>query len=59
MKGGSGGMTALEFSKVPSGTSNPSIAKPDSNFYTIGSNPGKGGLLANPIPYKPEPLCPL
>lgn len=59
MKGGSGGMAPLNFSKVAPGAVNPSIAKPNSNFYTIGSNPGKGGRLANPIPYKSEPLCPL
>ena len=59
MKGGSGGMRPLDFSKVPAGSVNPAIAQPNSNFYSIGNNPGKGGRLANPIPYKSEPLCPL
>ena len=54
MKGGSGGMAPLEFSKVPAGSVNPAIAQPNSNFYSIGNNPGKGGRLANPIPYKSD-----
>ena len=59
MKGGSGGLVPLEFSKLPRGETNTSIAAPDSNFYSIGRNPGEGGRLANPIPFKAEPLCPL
>jgi len=59
MKGGSGGMMPLEFSKVSPGSVNPNIAMPNSNFYSIGRNAGNGGRLANPIPYKSEPLCPL
>ena len=59
MKGGSGGMLPLAFSKIPQASINPAIAKPDSNFYSIGKNAGKGGRLANPIPYKASPACPL
>ena len=55
MKGGK----ALAFSDVPQGnSSNPAIARAHSNYYAMGSNPGPGGSLANPIPYKSKPLCP-
>jgi len=56
MKGGK----ALAFSDVPQGNANnPAIARAHSNYYAMGSNPGPGGRLANPIPYKSKPLCPL
>jgi hypothetical protein len=59
MKGGSGGMTPLDFSKVSSGPIDPNFAKSNSKFYSIGRNAGNGGRLANPIPYKSDSLCPL
>ena len=59
MKGGSGGMLPLKSTNVPSGSVNPPVARPNSNYYTIGNNPGEGGRLSTPIPYKPKPSCPL
>jgi len=58
MKGGSG-LPPLEFSKVPPATAEPIVSKPNSQLYGIGSSAGKGGRLANPIPYVASPACPL
>ncbi len=52
------GGSPLQYSLLPKGQGTPSLVHGASNYYEVVNDPGKGGLLATPPPYKAKPSCP-
>ena len=56
-KGQLGG-SPLSYSILPKGMGTPKLAEGSSNYYEVVDDPGKGGMLATPVPIKSKQSCP-